>query len=303
MMERLSVVIQLPQEQGFGDGEKPVRFVAIFRFGSAVFFNVSPRHVADLLGRLKACSKDPYLSGNERKENFCVHVQPEIPEDDDVVTGEYCVVPELNLKSVDVISNVLAQSVALDSYNDTVDELLANFELINDKVIAGDEKLTTADRDQMFRAVARNNSIFIEMVSKVGLKDRSDTAWNLSQYEDIHDGEFLPCRYRLGVQWSSLTRDFFGSILAGMKIEFDIDQRFEHIEFKLNLIQQNAKFFLEVMAENKSNTLEWIIIILICFECILMCLEMSGAGPAFFQYLYPDLKPIEETATAVKEAV
>ena len=85
-----------------------------------------------------------------------------------------------------------------------------------------------------------------------------------------------------------------------MKIEFDIDQRFEHIEFKLNLIQQNAKFFLEVMAENKSNTLEWIIIILILFECILMCLEMSGAGPAFFEYLYPGLKQVATPPTPVE---
>lgn len=269
MIERLSVVVQLPPEQNFGDEKQSARFVAVFRFGSIVFFNVSPRDMADLLWRIKQCGKDPYLSGNERKENFCVHVQPEISEDDDVVTGEYCVVQELNLKSVDVISNVMAQSVALDSYNDTVDELLANFETINDKVTNGEGALTTADRDQMFGAVARNNSIFIEMVSKVGLKDRSDTAWNLSQYEDIHDG---------------------------MKEEFDIDQRFEHIEFKLNLIQQNAKFFLEVMAHQKSNSLEWIIIILIMFECVLMCMEMSGAGPAFFQYFSPGLTPQETTA-------
>jgi len=84
-----------------------------------------------------------------------------------------------------------------------------------------------------------------------------------------------------------------------MKIEFDIDQRFEHIEFKLNLIQQNAKFFLEVMATNKSTTLEWIIIILILFECILMCLEMSGAGPALFGYIFPEPKPVEDVPTPV----
>jgi uncharacterized Rmd1/YagE family protein len=179
------------------------------------------------------------------------------------VTGEYCVVQELNMKSVDVISTVMAQSVALDSYNDTVDELLSNFEVINGKVMEGTGNLTTIDRDKMFQAVARNNSIFIEMVSKVGIKDRIDTAWNLSQYEDIHDG---------------------------MKEEFDIYQRFEHIEFKLNLIQQNAKFFLEVLANQKSNSLEWIIIILIMFECGLMCLEMSGAGEVAFGYL-GDFKP------------
>ena len=130
------------------------------------------------------------------------------------------------MKSVDVISSIMAQSVALDAYNDTVDELLANFEKINQSVTSTGN-LRPVDRDKMFRAVARNNGIFIEMVSKVGIKDRVDTAWNLSQYEDIHDG---------------------------MKAEFDIDLRFEHIEFKLNLIQQNAKFFLDLLSQQKSQS-------------------------------------------------
>jgi len=91
------------------------------------------------------------------------------------------------MKAVDVISNVMAQSVALDSYNDTVDELLADFERIN-KAVVQEGNLATVDRDKLFKAVAANNSIFIEMVSKVGIKDRIDTAWNLSQYEDVSQG-------------------------------------------------------------------------------------------------------------------
>ena len=253
MMERLSVVVQLPPDENHDTD----RFIAVFRFGSVVFFNVAPREVSSFVEKIKKCSSEPILSGNEIKENFCVHVQPDLLEDQKVTTGEYCVVQELNMKSVDVISNVMAQSVALDFYNDTVDELLANFEVINQKV-TGTGNLTTVDRDKMFRAVARNNGIFIEMVSKVGIKDRVDTAWNLSQYEDVHET---------------------------MKEEFDIVERFEHIEFKLNLIQQNAKFFLEVLSQQKSNTLEWIIIVLIMFECVLMCAEMSGAGTLFFSGL------------------
>jgi uncharacterized Rmd1/YagE family protein len=301
MMERLSVVVQLqPLEE---NGHAP-RFVAVFRFGSVVFFNVSPRDVADLLWDIKQCATTPVLSGNEHKEKFCVHVQPGLydangptpmqdvssssaaaaahveesnaaahgpPDLQDVVTGDYCLVQELNMKAVDVISNVMAQSVALDSYNDTVDSLLQEFEQINKAVVMKDtnrnwfgnlmapkqQNQPILDRDKLFRAVALNNAIFIEMVSKVGIKDRIDTAWNLSQYEDISQG---------------------------LIEEFDIEQRFEHIEFKLNLIQQNAKFFLEVLSNQKSNSLEWIIIVLIMFECVLMCMEMSGVGEPFFNY-------------------
>lgn len=63
-----------------------------------------------------------------------------------------------------------------------------------------------------------------------------------------------------------------------MKEEFEIEHRFDNIELKLDMIQQNAKFFLEILHNQKTNTLEWIIIVLIAFECVLMCLEMSGTG-------------------------
>jgi uncharacterized Rmd1/YagE family protein len=135
-----------------------------------------------------------------------------------------------------------------------VDELLANFSNINSSVERFGN-FTSMERNSLFQVVARNNSLFIDMVGKLGIKDRSDTAWHLSQYEALHDG---------------------------MRKEFDLDERFKHIEFKLNLIQQNAKFFLEVLHAQKSNTLEWVIIVLISFECVLMCLDMSGLGAQFF---------------------
>lgn len=43
------------------------------------------------------------------------------------------------------------------------------------------------ERENLFKVVAQNNSNFIDMVSRLGLKDRSDIAWNLSQYETVHE--------------------------------------------------------------------------------------------------------------------
>ena len=276
MRERLSVVAQLPPSK---TGSEINRFVAVFQFGSAVFFNVSPKDIAALVDEIKQISTGSLDAGKECKDRFCVHVQPphitsrnDDEEDVDEVTADYCIVPELNMKSVDVISNIMAQSVALDAYNEKVDELLADFERINHKVTI-EGNLSPVDRDKMFRAIAQNNSIFLKL-TKVGIKDRVETAWNLSQYETISEG---------------------------MRDEFDIDRRFEHIEFKLNLIQQNAKFFLEVLANQKSDSLEWIIIVLILLECVLMCIEMSGMGEPLFNYL-GDFLPSTPWSNEVPEA-
>jgi hypothetical protein len=40
------------------------------------------------------------------------------------------------------------------------------------------------------------------------------------------------------------------------------------------------------MHHQKANNLEWIIVALILAECILMCIEMSGFGEAFFRFLF-----------------
>jgi len=155
----------------------------------------------------------------------------------------------------------MGQTVAMDSYKVIVDELLATFAAINDTV-KKTGNFTQMEKDCLFKVVAQNNSLFIDMVSKLGVMDRSDTAWNFSQYENIYQG---------------------------MKEEFELDNRFEHIEFKLNMIQQNTKFFLEVLHNQKTQTLEWIIIILIAFECTLMSLDMTGMGSHLFKSL-PNFK-------------
>jgi hypothetical protein len=79
-----------------------------------------------------------------------------------------------------------------------------------------------------------------------------------------------------------------------------LDDRFENIEFKLNLIHNNAKFFLEVMHHQKANNLEWIIVALILAECILMCIEMSGFGESFFHAIFGSIPFFPPPTTPVQ---
>ena len=225
------------------------RFVAVFRFGSVVFFNVSPKDAGSILEAIKSHSTDPIPKPFERRERFEIAISPHMQETAHV-NADFATVKELNINNVAIISTIMGQTVAFDSYNDMVDELLATFASINSNV-KRTGNFTAMEKDTLFKVVAQNNSLFIDIIAKLGIKDRSDTAWNMSQYERLHDG---------------------------MRDEFEIENRFDQIEFKLNLIQQNAKFFLEILHNQKSDLLEWIIIVLIGFECVLMIMEMSGLG-------------------------
>lgn len=294
---KISVVIELPPAFDSSDSgplnishmdDDRKRYVVIFRFGSVVFFNVSPRETQYIIEEIKKYSTDPISSGFEQKEHFEVAICPGLDmlksmnvtahknfngtsnntdnmndcfrqfQPHEVVNADFATVKKLDMNNVGIISKVIAQSVAMDYYGIIVDELLAKFAAVNTAVNKQGGQFTEMERNTLFQVVAQNNSIFIDMVSKLGVMDRSDTAWNFSQYEGIFEG---------------------------MRNEFEIQERFEQIEFKLNLIQQNAKFFLEVFQDQKSTFLEWVIILLITFECGLMILEMSGYGEIIFSNL------------------
>ena len=286
MFGKTSVIIQLPPTtamkendgkdnspsdndvESFFHPESQPRFIAVFRFGSIVFFNVRPKDAGIVLDKVKKYSKKPISRSFERKEHFEVAISPEM-EQDAHVTSDFAIVKELNINNVAVLSTIMAQTVAFDAYSDVVDEMLATFDEIN-STVKKTGNFTSMQKETLFKVVAQNNSLFIDMIAKLGIKDRSDTAWNNPQYEKIHEG---------------------------MKNEFEIESRFEHIEFKLNLIQQNAKFFLEILHNQKSDFLEWIIIVLIGFECLLMMLDMSGFGENIFDMFLSSSTPSPRSPT------
>ena len=159
----------------------------------------------------------------------------------------YAVLPQLDVHNLAVIATVLAQSVALDHYGVKADAMLAAFTRLNASV-ERTGVFSVIEKQSLFRLVALNNALFTDVIAKIGILERSETAWEQLEYEHVWEG---------------------------LRDEFEIEDRFRKIEFKLNLIQQNSKFFLEVLATDKSNTLEWIIIILISIEIAVMTVEIA----------------------------
>ncbi len=204
---RTNIIIQLspPPTNGHPSLSHSVpRYIAIYRFGAVVFFNLTTKEASRVLEQVKKHSVNPISVGFERREHFEVALQPQLETATGKITADRAMVRELDMNTVGIVSNIMGQTVALDWHNDTVDELLAKFSNVNSSV----EKtgsFTSIERNTLFQVVARNNSLFIDMVGKLGIKDRSDTAWHLSQYEGLHEGmrkEFeLDERFRVSINY------------------------------------------------------------------------------------------------------
>ncbi|GMH48996.1 hypothetical protein TrLO_g15504 [Triparma laevis f. longispina] len=234
----------------------PSSYLVVFAYGSCVFFNVPPPTQLQLLKVIKSNSTNPISSGFEHVEEYKINVNPEMERATHMGKNKVSL-KKLDLKNVNVIAAIMAQSVALDYYYVIVDNMLETFTSLN-RSIERTGTFTTLEKQTLFKIVAENNSIFIGLVSKLGLLERSEQAWEDNEYE---------------------------SIWKGMRSEFEMKERFDNLEFKLNLIQNNAKFFIEILHNQKANNAEWIIIGLIALESVLMVVDMSGNGAKVFGWM------------------
>ena len=123
----------------------------------------------------------------------------------------------------DVIGTVLAQTVALEHHEIKVDNMIEIFSGLNKSTEeTGEMDISKA---RLFKLVAENNNTLTELVTRMRLLGRSDTAWQYAQYDAV---------------WNGLRKDF------------ELEDRFDHLDYKLNLIQTQVKFYLEILQNRKS---------------------------------------------------
>lgn len=217
-------------------------------YGSAVFFNVDGSSRERWLKVLQATATDP-LIGEEKRytEEYSLAIAPELPtwsqlEPDSIK------LQTLDIRNLQVIAQVMAQSVALDFYSSHVECTLETFCSMNLEM-AESASIANVDKQVLLRLVAENNIVMTEIISKLGVHERYDIAWKHVQY---------------------------GRIWEFLRTELEMEPRFKTLDMKLNLIQDNLKYFLEILQARKSDSLEWTIIILIAIEIILSLYELGS---------------------------
>jgi uncharacterized Rmd1/YagE family protein len=131
----------------------------------------------------------------------------------------------------------LAQSVALDHFNSTSENLLTEVKGFT-KELELKGKLSLGRRS-MLKFIGKALNTQNEIADTIYIFDAPEMVW---------DNEFLD---RLN---------------QGLKKHFDLRVRFSEIEYTLRIINENLNTFREISNQKENSFLEWIIILLILVE-------------------------------------
>ncbi|KAH9150832.1 hypothetical protein AeRB84_006407 [Aphanomyces euteiches] len=234
------------------------KWVVYFDYGAIVFFNCDDSLTETLVKHAKKYCSDAFdIRGHD--EELLLVADPQ--------QSQWSELKENNIRvqEIDhVIAGVLAQTLALEHYERQVDAILAEFEKLNTLVekkgpqtalfgltFLGTQSTEREQHRKLFQIVATNNTLLIDLVSKLRVIDRKrpgDAAWSHTRYHNM---------------WEILLE------------EFELNERFNNLNFKLELIQHNTKFFLEVLSSHKGTRMEWYIIILIAAELAISAYELA----------------------------
>ena len=147
------------------------------------------------------------------------------------------VVDRLDDQVVRIAMLNIAQSVALDYFNSTSENLLTEVKGFT-KELELKGRISLGHRD-MLKFIGKALNTQNEIADTIYIFDAPEMVW---------DNEFLD---RLN---------------QGLKKHFDLKVRFSEIEYTLRIINENLSTFREISNQKENSFLEWIIIILILVE-------------------------------------
>ena len=214
--------------------EKKNQYVSIHNYGPVILFNVPQNQHEEHLNRIKIAATQP-LRPDEGTitEDYRVVIHADLEGLPSVIKSEHLNIRNLDELNLNIVSTLMAQTVALDYYADVADRILKKFEKMNVE-LERNAKSTFAsnslplDKQQLFRILASNNTVITNILSKLGIFEGSDAAWMSADYH---------------YTWEAVRR------------EFELEGRYRDLSLKLEIVQDNAKFYLGVLSSEKSEKL------------------------------------------------
>lgn len=213
--------------------------VHLFAFGSIVFVNMQHHEIVDVINYLSSFEKGLNLAKFDYKDEYSLELAP----GEEVLTNDAMTVTAFETYHSDILSVVLAKSVALERIEADIETLLDQIEDVINRLQKGN--LSSRD-DQLSKISARILGFKYNTVSYIMLLDKPDSTWNNQKAEELY------------------TR------LSHM---FELDERYNKTQAKTDTLMDIVQVFTSLTQHRKANILEIMIIALIMIEIFITIAE------------------------------
>lgn len=211
----------------------PDKYQYYFNYGVIVFSGHTEDEIKAAIKAIQVFLKNP--NGWLRDEHQ-ITVQDGAPLE---FLFDQVMVDHIDDKVVRIGMFNLAQSVALDHYHQTSENLLTEIRGFTSHLeTTGKLKI---NRRNMMKFIGRALNTQNDIAENIYIFDAPELVW---------DNEYLD------------------SLHKGLMKHYDLRVRFSELEYTLRIIEDNLHMFREIYSQRESSLLEWIIILLILVEVV-----------------------------------
>ena len=208
------------------------KYCYLLSYGIVVFASFTDLEKSEFLKYVKGFIEDEVEEKYE--EHFIVQTDSSVSV---VLNYDSITVSEITDNTVRIVMLNIGQSVALDFYEDLTLEIFKDSREITDEL----EKTGTfkySKRD-LLKFIGRTINIKNSIIDNLYIFDSPEEVWENEHLERID---------------------------KGLKKTFDLKMRYQDIDYKLKIVQDNLRLFTDLLQNRESTRLEWIVIILILIE-------------------------------------
>ncbi|WP_077211789.1 RMD1 family protein [Bacillus dakarensis] len=222
--------------------------VLIFSFGSIVFINAAGEdEIRGFLRYIRSFEPDVNLVQADRyTDDYSLHI---IDNEDIELNDEFVVVPEFEDFYPELISTVLAKSVALQKTEDQLSIIHDKLENMIDRLEKGKLRIGNKELARTTAKIVRHE---YNTIAYIMILDKPDITWT-----------------------SSTAGEFYDSMVEF----FELTDRYKILKNKTEILYNIMDGFSNISHSIRGLFVEWVIVLLILFEIVLTLLEFAGVIP------------------------
>jgi required for meiotic nuclear division protein 1 len=221
------------------------QMVLVFSFGSVVFINQSSsKEITDFFQFIQAFEPDLDIKNAYRyTDDYSLHIKETESLE---LTDEYVVVPEYEVFHPELISTVLAKSVALEKTEEQLGKIHDTLETMIDRLEKGKLRIGNKELARTTAKIVRHE---YNTLAYIMILDKPDITWS-----------------------SSTANEFYDRMLEF----FELNDRYKILKSKTDILYNIMDGFSTISHSIRGLFVEWIIVSLILFEIVLTLLGIAG---------------------------